>query len=101
LHCTYGVRDEHHTEPTGGVELVLERLVAAERVGPAYFCDCQAGTALRHHLRDVRARFEAMHMRLGPPKDGRKNVDVVVIENVEIGKVILTAARVAMQTHAV
>jgi len=81
--CTYGVRDEHYTAPTGGVELVLERLIAAEKVGPAYFCDCEAGTHLRAHLLEIRERYA-------------KRVQRFEGQNVEIGRVILAAARVAM-----
>ena len=95
VYCSYGVRDEYYTAPTGGVELVLERLVAAEKVGPSYFCDCQAGTALRNHLHEVRERYLAMTMRLGPHKDG-KGKDEPMIEHLEIGKVILSMARATM-----
>lgn len=83
MHCTHGVRDEHYTPPTGAVELVLERLVMAERIGPDYFCDCECGQHLRQHLRSVRGRYDDYLSRF-------EGTDV------EIGKVILAAARVAM-----
>lgn len=82
LHCTYGVRDEHYTPPTGAIELLLERLINAERVGPSYFCDCEAGRHLRAHLLEVRKRYGAMTMRFGG--------------DVEIGKIILEDARHTM-----
>jgi len=81
--CTYGVRDEHYTKPTGAVELVLERLVMAERIGPSYFCDCQAGTTLRAHLVEIRKRYAAQTSRY----EG---------QNLELGKIILADARVQM-----
>jgi len=83
VHCSYGVRDEHYTKPTGGVELVLERLIAAEKVGPAYFCECEAGTHLRAHLLEIREQYA-------------KRMQSFEGQNIEIGKVILAAARVAM-----
>lgn len=87
VHCTYGVKDEHYTAPTGGVELVLERLIAAEKIGPAYFCECEAGQHLRAHLLTVRERYA-------------KRMQSFEGQDVEIGKIILTAARVAMaQPH--
>ena len=88
MRCSYGVRDEYYQPPVGGVELVLERLIAAERVGPAYFCDCQAGQALRTHLDTVRERY---HGRVDCRMDG---VDY------PIGDIILAAARATMaQPH--
>jgi hypothetical protein len=87
VHCTHGIRDEHYTPPTGAVELVLERLVAAEKVGAGYFCDCECGTHLRAHLLEVRERYA-------------KRMQLFQGQNVEIGKIILSAARVAMaQPH--
>jgi hypothetical protein len=83
MNCSYGVRDEHYTAPTGGVELVLERLIAAERIGPAYFCECEAGTHLRAHLAQVRERYA-------------KRMQTFEGQDVQIGNVILAAARVAM-----
>lgn len=80
--CHYGVRNEYYKPPTGAVELLLERLVNAERVGPAYFCECQAGQHLRAHLREIRRRYDAMTMRFGG--------------EVEIGKVMLQDARHTM-----
>lgn len=81
--CTYGVRNEYYTPPTGAVELLLERLVNAERVGPAYFCECRAGKALRGHLATTRKRYMALTTRFGG-------------DDVRIGEIVLSDARAVM-----
>ena len=87
VNCTYGVKDQYYQPPIGTVELVLERLITAEEIGPDYFCDCECGQHLRAHLLMVRERYNAMLSR----HEG---------QDVAIGKVILAAARVAMhQPH--
>lgn len=83
VHCTYGVKDEYYQPPTGQVELWLERLVMAERVGPEYFCDCRAGQALRSFLRRMREQYQARLDKFGA-------------QDVAMGEIVLAQARHAL-----